>query len=277
MSLPPPNPRQTRLIWLAITGLAIAILTSLVMALLWGLGRVINALGPVLWPLAIAAIIACLLDPAVDFIQRKGASRPRAIITVFGLALVLVAGLFGSVVPQLITETGRFAERVPEYASRLGNRVEFWINHPPQWLQRMLNTESKGEGLPSAEQTNSITTTTTTNVTTTPSTKLFGANIDQGTIGTAAGWLANKAPKVGGWLFGHVASWFGILAGAALIPVYVFYFLFEKRGITSRWTDYLPVADSTFKNELVFILNSINNYLIAFFRGQVLVAITCGI
>jgi predicted PurR-regulated permease PerM len=277
MSLPPPNPRQTRLIWLAVTGLAIATLISLVMALLYGLGRVINVLGPVLWPLAISAIIACLLDPAVDFIQRKGASRPRAIITVFALALVLVTALFGSVVPQLITETRRFAERVPEYASRLGNRVESWISHPPRWLQRVLDSQSKGTSSPRDEQTNAVTSGNATNVVTTSSTKLFGANIDQGTIGTAAGWLANKAPKVGGWLFGHVASWFGILAGAALIPVYVFYFLLEKRGITSQWTDYLPVADSSFKNELVFILNSINNYLIAFFRGQVLVAITDGI
>ena len=63
----------------------------------------------------------------------------------------------------------------------------------------------------------------------------------------------------------------------ALVPVYTFYFLLEKRGISSRWTDYLPVADSGFKNELVFVLNSINNYLIAFFRGQVLVAICDGI
>ena len=62
----------------------------------------------------------------------------------------------------------------------------------------------------------------------------------------------------------------------ALVPVYAFYFLLEKRGISSRWTDYLPVADSGFKNELVFVLNSINNYLITFFRGQVLVAICDG-
>src|SRR6185437_11834648 len=53
--------------------------------------------------------------------------------------------------------------------------------------------------------------------------------------------------------------------------------LLEKRGIQSKWTTYLPVKDSTFKSELVFILQSINDYLIAFFRGQVLVAICDGI
>jgi predicted PurR-regulated permease PerM len=37
------------------------------------------------------------------------------------------------------------------------------------------------------------------------------------------------------------------------------------------------VSDSKFKNETVFVIKSINDYLIAFFRGQVLVAICDGI
>jgi predicted PurR-regulated permease PerM len=65
--------------------------------------------------------------------------------------------------------------------------------------------------------------------------------------------------------------------GLSLIPIYAFYLLIEKQGIQSKWTNYLPVTDSTFKDELVFILQSINDYLIAFFRGQVLVAICDGI
>ncbi len=68
-----------------------------------------------------------------------------------------------------------------------------------------------------------------------------------------------------------------MLAGLALIPVYAFYFLVEKRGIKTHWKDYLPVRDSNVKNELVFVLDSINEYLIAFFRGQVLVGICNGV
>jgi predicted PurR-regulated permease PerM len=70
-----------------------------------------------------------------------------------------------------------------------------------------------------------------------------------------------------------VASGFGLLAGLALIPVYAFYFLLEKRRIESRWRDYLPLRDSSAKDELVFVLESISQYLVAFFRGQLLVAI----
>ena len=104
--------------------------------------------------------------------------------------------------------------------------------------------------------------------------------LDPRALKSATGWLANVLPKVGSWLLGQasrVASWFGVLAGLALIPVYAFYFLLEKRGISKNWTDYLPVADSAFKDELVFVLRSINDCLIAFFRGQVLVAICDGV
>ena len=112
MNFPPPTERQARVIWLALTGLAAATLVALVVALIWGLGQVLRLLSPVLWPIAVAGVIAYLLDPVVDFIERKGASRPRAILCVFGLALLIVAALFGSVVPQLVNETRQLALRI---------------------------------------------------------------------------------------------------------------------------------------------------------------------
>src|SRR3954453_14922425 len=99
MNLPGPSERQAGLIWMALTGIAIATLIALAVALVWGLSRVVEILSPVLWPLAIAGIIACLLDPAVDLIARTGAPRPGAISTFLAIALLAVAALFGSIVP----------------------------------------------------------------------------------------------------------------------------------------------------------------------------------
>ena len=61
------------------------------------------------------------------------------------------------------------------------------------------------------------------------------------------------------------------------MPVYCFYFLLEKKGIQSTWTDYLPVKESRVKEEIVFVLTAINDRLIVFFRGQVLVAACDGV
>src|ERR1017187_3363821 len=142
MSFPPPSERQARVIWLALTGLSVAALAALVVALVWGLGQVLSMLSPVLWPIAVAGVIAYLLDPVVDFIERRGASRPRAILCVFGLALVIVAALFSSVVPQLVNETRQLALRIPAYAARVEKRSEYWLSHPPALVKRMLERES---------------------------------------------------------------------------------------------------------------------------------------
>ena len=287
MSLPPPTARQVRLIWLAATGLAIAVLVALVAALIWGLGRAVHLLAPVLWPLAVAGIVAYLLDPVVDVIERRGLSRPKAIVCVFGIAVLVVGGFFASIVPPIVIETRQLAEGIPEYANRLERKVETWLNNPPKWARKLLEKETSGStnaSNPAATNEGPQIVATTTNevssITTTNTPSLLTGPLDRKTLQSATTWLAKVLPEIGSWLFGQVgrvASWFGVLAGLALIPVYSFYFLLEKRRISSRWTDYLPVSDSAFKQELVFILNSINNYLIAFFRGQVLVAICDGI
>jgi predicted PurR-regulated permease PerM len=201
---------------------------------------------------------------------------------VFALAFFLVVALFGSVVPQVVNETRQLAVRIPAYAERLKERVENWVQHPPAILRKLLEKEAPPPVAP-APATNDQSLVVATNLapdqTSTNHAALVG-KLDKETLQTATGWLGQVLPRVGSWLFGQVgrvASWFGVLAGLALIPVYTFYFLLEKEGISSRWTDYLPLSDSRFKQELVFVLRSINDYLIAFFRGQVLVAVCDGI
>jgi predicted PurR-regulated permease PerM len=278
---------------MALTGLAMALLVALLVGIVLGLKWVIQALGPVLWPLAVAGVLAYLLDPVVDFLERKRVPRNRSIILVFSLALMILAAIFASIVPQIIAESRDLISRIPAYVERVQHRAEQWITHPPPLLQNLLRgRDTPQAALPGTNEAPMAVITNTegqvviepTNAP--PATRTEEASawlagkIDADTLGTATGWITKYTPIVGSWLFGQVgrvASWFGMLAGLALIPVYAFYLLAEKKGIQSKWSDYLPVADSSFKKELVFVLGSINDYLIAFFRGQVLVAICDGI
>lgn len=87
-------------------------------------------------------------------------------------------------------------------------------------------------------------------------------------------------PKVGNWLMGllsRATSLIDVAVALILIPIYTFYFLREKREIKRHWTEYLPIRDSRIKDELVFILLAINQYMIAFFRGQVIVSLIGGV
>jgi hypothetical protein len=68
MNFPPPTSRQAQVIWFAMTALAVALTLGIVGAVIWGVGRVLLVLSPVLWPLAVAAIIAMILDPVVEWL-----------------------------------------------------------------------------------------------------------------------------------------------------------------------------------------------------------------
>lgn len=291
MTFPPPTERQARLIWTAVTGLAIALIVGLAVTLIWALGRIVETLSPVIWPLAVAAVIACLLDPLVDWIQARGRSRRTSIATVFALAFLLLVGFFASVVPQLVDETRQLATTIPYYTSRVQKKVQEWATKPPAIVQELLHFRSRSSPPPehAAPMTNSVTVPpeilveplTNEPPAATPSEgPPQSLIIDRRTLESVSSSLAKVLPALGKGLsqiVSYLASWFGVAAGLALVPIYAFYFLREKHGISARWTDYLPVRDSHFKKEMVFVLTSINNYLIAFFRGQVLVALCNGV
>lgn len=291
MNFPPPTERQARILWFALTALAIAVVTALLVVLIWGLGRALGLLSPVLWPLAIAVVVAYLLDPVVDWLEARNVPRPRAILLVSIVAFAFVTAVLASLVPQLIVETRELAAKVPEYSQRLKHRVEGWIQHPPEMLRRFLpptatdpapapaGTNLASSGTPGGTTTIGPPSTNTVAAPPPPDAK-WRPTLDDKTLASVTNWLGDALPKFGQWLLGQlsrVASLFGLFAGLALIPVYAFYLLTEKHGISAQWTDYLPVRDSTFKEELIFVLTSINGYLIAFFRGQLLVALCDGV
>jgi predicted PurR-regulated permease PerM len=332
MPIPPPTEHQARLIWLAVSAIAITVIVAFLALLLWGTGKFLHVLSPVLWPLAVAGVLAYLLDPVVDFLEQRRVPRTRAILVVFGLAAALFLGLVGSVVPTVVNETRELTQSIPSYASRVQETVDGWMTNKNSVVRQILNhvpglggeptggsaipptapaggVETNGispalpgptNGLPVAGIPYPLATMPAAAPEATvavdsqppaddasggaepsrPSAGFWDQLVAAGHVQSATRWLAKLLPTIGGWIFGEVtrvASWFSVLAGLALIPVYLFYFLLEKRGISSQWSHYLPVTDSKFKAELAFVIGAINDYLIAFFRGQVLVAICDGV
>ena len=64
----------------------------------------------------------------------------------------------------------------------------------------------------------------------------------------------------------------GVLLNAIIIPVYLFFLLSEFQSIGQKWVDYLPMRDGHAKQEAVSILQEIHGYVVAFFRGQLMVS-----
>ena len=51
----------------------------------------------------------------------------------------------------------------------------------------------------------------------------------------------------------------------------------ERPAIQRHWKEYLPLRDSPLKDEVATVLMQINSYVIAYFRGQLLVCLVDGI
>ena len=262
MAYPPPTEKQAKILWTSVTALAVGVLLALIALLTLGVGWVVNALSSVLIPLAIAGVIAYLLDPIVDWFQKKrGFKRQNSIILVFCIAVLLVGGVVASVVPSLISQVNELTTEFPKQAKKFQVSVSsivktgdpakptntstnapakpVWFEMPREWMKNVGVTNEK-----------------------------------------VREFMVDAVAKISAWgleQLKKVMSLFGFLAGLALVPVYVFYFLLEKRGIKRNWTDYLPVHESRVKEEIVFVLHSINDCLIVFFRGQVLVAMCVGV
>ncbi len=288
-SFTPPSARQTQMIWLAITTLALAVFLVLLGLLFWGAGWVLGQLTPVVLPLAVAGILAYLLDPVVGYFERKGLRRTWAIFAVFLLATLILLGSLGTIIPQLIHEVQELAGKVLDQDSV--KKVVANVSdlpkpaagaHPGNASQIVTNVSELPK--PVAGASPGYAQQIVTKVDTWLAQSPLGTRVKQAwneeVRQTVLTWVTKTVPTISQWFlaqFSRVASWFGFIAGAALIPVYLFYFLLEKRGINKNWTDYLPIAESRTKEEIVFVLGSINDYLILFFRGQVLVALCDGI
>jgi len=278
MNFRPPTDKQARVLWFSLTAFAVALLVAILALAIWGLGWVLKLLSPVLWPLAIAGVIAYLLDPVVGFLEQKRVSRPRAILVVFSVGLLLIGGFFASVVPQLIRETTDLVASVPAYSRVIQKKVSEWASASSRWGKIFSTPPASVGDMTTNQSSNAVepgtAATNTASTSTAPAVKepAWENKLTESTVS----WLTAMLPKLGSWMVGqvqHMVSWVGFVIGFVMVPVFTFYFLKEKRGIQESWTHYLPVQESSFKEELVFVLNSINDYLIVFFRGQVLIAL----
>lgn len=90
---------------------------------------------------------------------------------------------------------------------------------------------------------------------------------------------ATYAKILWNWLYSGrelISGGIAWIIGGVLVPIFVFFFLKESAVIAERWTDLLPLRASKFKQEVVETLTEINGYLIAFFRGQMIVSLIDG-
>lgn len=264
-----PTAFQRNVLWTAVTALSITVIGALAVGLIYLLTQVMAFLQPILVPFAVAGVLAYLLEPGVEWLERRGLNRQRSVLLAFVVFTLAFGGLGWWIVVKLDDPAMHLAKRVPVYVAKARQAVvDVSAKVEKDWGVVLLPHAAVQQD---AEQS------------ATPSDEGFGGSFDLQTFLNGE-WVKTNLPKIPGMVWAFVRSSvggflgvFGFLLSFIIVPLYLYYFLIESAKIQASWSDYLPLRASSFKDEVVSCLNEINGYLIAFFRGQLFVSVINGI
>lgn len=239
------GPTQRKIVAVALT-LAAALLIVLLLALLvFGLSRALGFFSSVLWPLAVAGIVACILQPIVGLLERRlHVGRLAAVAILYGAFVLALAGIVVAITPIAVSQTAEFADTVPELWTQASGYAQ---KHYPEWIaygrERMQN----------------------------PAVKQFVDGLAEQAKGLFSGMLPGVKAAVG-----QVRGAIGFLVGLALVPVYLFFFLRSTGDAFSQVRGLLPFLRDDIRDDVVFLVREFVGIVVAFFRGQLLIGLIMG-
>ncbi|HIG82679.1 MAG TPA: AI-2E family transporter [Verrucomicrobia bacterium] len=257
-----PSSFQKRTLWKAITGLSMSVIAILLVSAISILGKILSVLQPVLVPLAIAAILSYLLAPIVNWTRRRllkniKNSRTWAILIVFTITSIIGLLVALSIIIPASHELGQLFDKKAEI-----------IENAQKQLTKFNSGLASLEDIFGARNNNP----SSTEETKTEESQLWNKFIDWTNSPETTSSLINFVGKAANGFIGVL----GYLIGLFLIPVYLFFFLRDSAFIERYWDKYIPLKDSSFKDEIVSVVKEINVYLAAYFRGQVVVSFIDG-
>ncbi|MEY2605381.1 MAG: hypothetical protein QOH31_3197 [Verrucomicrobiota bacterium] len=257
---------------------AVIFLTALVAT------RTVLFLQPLLVPFAIAGVLSYLLEPLVSWLARRGLPRLIAVIIVFAVFVLGGSLLFIGIGPSVSFESQKFFTALPGYLERSWGLFDDYLEHSltkiPQLGPQLGPRQPDTNPAPSPPP-DSITSPGPT-VSPIPG-SAFERYRDNPYVQQSLQYLKDQLPALAQqtWTFIQtsltgVFGVFGYVFGLFIVPIYLFFFLKESPRIASSWSNFLPIRNSEFKDEVVTVLTEINGYLIAFFRGQLVVSLIDG-
>lgn len=258
----PPTLFQKKMLWAALTAFSFVLIGAVVFLIGWlGVGA-ISFLQPVLIPVAIAAILAYLLEPVVRFLTMRRVSRTLAVVIVFLAVTLIIGGILIWIVPAIWRQGQQLYLHLPEYSASTQKLLDSTVTEARRIIELPMFQKPGDESADTGITANYVT-----------------QMVNEGVT-----WLNQKLPEIlstaGSFLkksIGGFLGVFGFLLSLILVPIFLFFFLKESPSIGENWSNYLPLRASPLKSEIVSLLSEINTYLINFFRGQLIVSLIDGL
>jgi len=237
--------RQEQTIAAALTTVATLVIVLAIGLLGWLLAAFVGYFSGVFLPLAVGAIAALVCRPYYELLRtRLKLPKAAAVAVVFLSALLPLSAFlwfFGSL---LVAQLVELVSHLPEYAAQ----VRAWVEERLPAVTEMLRASGLDE-------------------------RLRETLVGQHEL--LAAWLqqfGSQAFAAGVNLFRGVSA----LLGWIILPVYFAYFL-TAEGLRFDSDNFLPFLKSETRKDFTYLLHEFVNIIVAFFRGQLIIAFLQGV
>lgn len=223
-------------------------------------------LGYTLSSVIIAIIFAYIIDPIVNYLERKGVKRQFGVIIVYISAILIFGILIVSVIPKTISEVSNLLTSLPgmvdtlirEFNNFLSNVfAKFNIELPENFINFYKETNPKVNGNVETPQ--------------------IVSNILDSIKGTINDLIVKVQGSLMGSLSNVISKLYGFLTSAfrlVLIIIFSFYFSVDKERFMLRVKKAIP---NKYREDISYLTSNIDTALQQFIRGRMLMAIFVGL
>ena len=238
--------RQRTTIAAAITILSAVVILVAIGTLFWIVGAFFVKFSAVFLPLAVAMVAALVVKPYYEVIAtRFKLGRVPALIVVFLSFIIPVFALAWFFGDLLVDQIKGLVEAFP----RLWAASVEWVRARAPQLVYIYNETAVGQAFGNAVEGQS------------------GAVVD------VAQYLGRRMVTAGAGVLSGVAT----LLGWVVAPIYFVFFLMTDTSYTSNLEGLFPFLKPETRKDLVYLFEEFLNIIVAFFRGQLVIAFLQGL
>lgn len=216
---------------------------SLSAAIIWAVFSLAAYLSDVLLPFAAALVLAYMVNPLVELVQKPVKSRPAAVFITMVVVTVVLLALGWFLIPMVGSELSRMGSALSELvnnseiAKRAANRL------PPDLWQAIRDFAARDDVR-----------------------QFFSQNGLDKMIGTAA---QKALPGIWKIVSGTANVLFAV-AGLLVVVLYLVFILMDFGKFRNRWQEWIP---ETYRENVVEFFNDFTEAMNCYFRTQILIAL----
>lgn len=237
---------QRKVLSYSLMTLGLAFIVAFILVVFFAMRLVVTYFSEILWPLAIAGILALLLRPIVLWLQhRLGTGRITTIAVLYFLMTVLLLLIAALILPVVLTQAQSFIKYFPVLLENLGNSLKEFLPNFSNWADDFLNSAS-------------------------------ASNFVKGILGQLQEMYEASRPALG-TVGDFLGNFITLAVGIVIIPVYLFFFLLADKDPVSTLEEQLSFIPKNIRQDFAFLAREFARIVIAFFRGQIVIGLIMGI